>query len=114
MIDRLLSAAEIAAGNGVTLLLENQPITRSALGLWHLLDRVNHPSGRLLLEHLYRRPGGRFRQRIAVPMLNTRIRYVDLQDAKSRPIPVNLGEGDLPLRNTLNRLGAESALMVTC
>jgi sugar phosphate isomerase/epimerase len=102
MIDRLLSAADLAAGNNVTLLLENQPITRSALRLWHLLDRVNHPSVACCWNTFTAAQAGDA-PAVAVPMLNTRIRYVHLQDAKSNT-PCNLGEGDLPLRNTLNRL----------
>jgi sugar phosphate isomerase/epimerase len=106
MIDLLQSAGDTAAAVGVTLLIENQTTAGSALRLWHLLDRLNHPSiaccwNTLSAALAHDAPA------VAVPMLNTRIRYVHLQDGKTTGnsiAPCALGTGDLPLRNTMNRL----------
>ena len=55
---------------------------------------------------------------VAVPTLNSQIRYVLLQDAKKdarRFVPCNLAEGELPLRKTTDRLrgiGFEGYLLV--
>jgi sugar phosphate isomerase/epimerase len=102
VIDQLLCAADTAAENGVTILIENQPVTGSALRMWRLLDRLNHPSVGCCWNTFTAAQAGDA-PAVAVPLLNTRIRYVHLQDAKANT-PYTLGQGDLPLRNTLNRL----------
>jgi sugar phosphate isomerase/epimerase len=113
IIDRLLSHADTAATNSITILLENQPTRDSALRLWHLLDRLNHPSIGCCWNTFTAAQAGDA-PAVAVPMLNTRIRYVHLQDAKANS-PCELGQGDLPLRNTLNRLrgiGCDGYLLI--
>jgi sugar phosphate isomerase/epimerase len=106
MIGLLQNAGDVASEAGVTILIENQPTAGSALRLWNFLDRLNHPGigccwNTLSAARAHDTPA------VAVPMLNSRIRYVHLQDAKisgNSIVACPLGDGDLPLRNTTNRL----------
>jgi len=116
-IDLLLATADIAANSGVGVLIDNQPIPGSALRLWNLLDRLNHPGIGCSWNTLSAAFAGDA-PAVAIPMLNTRIRYLHFQDAKLHDGPItrcDLGQGDLPLRNTANRLrgiGFDGCLLV--
>ncbi len=104
IIDRLLGLGDIAAAAGVSLLIENQPMTGSAVRLWHLLDRLNHPSIGCVWNTLAAAIAGDS-PAVAVPTLNSRIRSVELEDAKGNPLArCELGDGQLPLQKTANRL----------
>jgi sugar phosphate isomerase/epimerase len=113
MIDQLLRTADLAASAGVSIVIENQPTAGSALRLWHLLDRLNHPSIACCWNTLTAARAGDL-PAVAVPLLNSRIRYVHLQDARGSA-PCNLADGTLPLRKTTDRLhgiGFEGCLLV--
>jgi sugar phosphate isomerase/epimerase len=94
VIDRLFSTGDIAAAVDVTLLIGNQPVRGSAVRLWHLLDRLNHPAIACSW-NTSAAACANDSPAVAVPMLNSRIRYVDLQD------PDN---GSLSVRKTVDRL----------
>ena len=106
MIDQLLTAGDTAAMAGIMLLIENQPIVGSAVRLWHLLDRLNHPA----IGCCWNTQSAAYAKdspTVAVPTLNSRIHAVVMQDAKwdSHLLKrCELGSGDLPVRKTIDRL----------
>ena len=130
-VEQLRDDADQAAAANIMLLIESRPITGSALAMWHLLDRIDHPAVACCWNTLSAFIAGDS-PAVAVPTLNSRIHCVLLKDAKTdQPsvpfsdgpesrvfsrkasissalravaIRVELGTGDVPLRNTLDRL----------
>jgi sugar phosphate isomerase/epimerase len=71
-----------------------------------LLDRLDHPSIACCWNTFDAALAGDM-PAVAIPTLNSRIRYVILQDGQRNENALtecNPGEGNLPLRNTTNRL----------
>jgi sugar phosphate isomerase/epimerase len=106
-VDWVRQCADRAAAKHITLLIENRPITGSAIAMWHLLDRINHPAVACCWSTFsaYLADDS---PAVAVPTLNSRIRCVLLADAATQPsgMPLkrDLGTGDVPARKTLDRL----------
>jgi sugar phosphate isomerase/epimerase len=105
-IDALKTAADLAASARLSILIENQPTAGSALRLWHLLDRLNHPSIGCCWDTLCAAQANDH-PAIAIPLLNTRIMSLQLEDGVHQGkalSPVRLGTGELPLQQTIDRL----------
>jgi sugar phosphate isomerase/epimerase len=103
---KLLAAADSAAQAGISILLENGPVQGSAIQLWHVLDQLDHPSIACCWNTLTAARAGDAAA-VAIPTLNSKIRFVNLQDARRNEntfTACDLGDGELPLRNTANRL----------
>jgi len=83
-VDFIRLCADRAAANQITLLLENKPINGSANALWHLLDRINHPAVACCWNTLSAFIAGDS-PAVAVPTLNSRIKFVLLADGKPSP-----------------------------
>jgi sugar phosphate isomerase/epimerase len=119
-VDFARHCADLAAAHQIALLLENQPIRGSAITLWHLLDRINHPAVACCWNTFSALVAGDS-PAVAVPTLNSRIQCVLLQDGKKAqpfglPLNLDLGTGDVPARKTLDRLrgiGFQNSLIVS-
>jgi sugar phosphate isomerase/epimerase len=104
--DWLLPLADYAADRSVSLVLDNTQSLRTARETWAILDRLNHPSLGCCLDVLTLCRNGDSPQ-VVVPMLNSRITYVQISDVKDRAEPTvqcNLGEGIVPIKTTIARL----------
>lgn len=104
--DWLLPLADYAADRDVVIVIENALSFRAAKEMWSILDRLQHPSiaccwdlfnAALIGESPY----------FSVPVLNTRIAYAQVKDAKLGPLGATyckLGEGDVPVEKFITRL----------
>lgn len=104
--DWLAPLADYAAQNDVTIVIENALSFRASKEMWTIVDRLNHPcigvcwdifSAAMIGESPF----------VSVPVLNQRIQYVQVKDAKLGPLGATytkLGEGDVPVRKFLTRL----------
>jgi sugar phosphate isomerase/epimerase len=104
--DWLLPLADYAAERAVTLALDNSQSRRTARETWAILDRCNHPSLGCCLDALTAAFIGDSPQ-VTVPMLNSRIVYVQLSDVKDLAMPAmdcDLGDGVVQIKTTINRL----------
>jgi sugar phosphate isomerase/epimerase len=104
--DWLLPLADYAADRGVTLALDNTQSLRTARETWTILDRLNHPSVGCCLDTLTLARLGESPQ-VVVPMLNSRIVYVQVSDAKDLSDPASdcdLGDGVVPIETAITRL----------
>jgi sugar phosphate isomerase/epimerase len=103
--DWLLPLADYAADRTVTLALGNSQSLRSAKEIWTILDRLDHPSLGCCL-NLYTAARLSEPPQVVVPMLNSKIVYVQVSDAKdlARPSECNLGDGVVPINTAISRL----------
>jgi sugar phosphate isomerase/epimerase len=104
--DWLLPLADYAAQRDVVIVIENALSFRSAKEMWSILDRLQHPSiaccwdlfnATLVGESPY----------FSVPVLNSKIAYTQVKDAKLGPLGATyckLGEGDVPVEKFITRL----------
>ena len=106
MGDWLLPLADYAADRGVVIAIENALSFRAAKEMWSILDRLQHPSigccwdlfnAALIGESPF----------FSVPVLNSRIVYAQVKDAKLGPLGATLcklGEGDVQVEKFVTRL----------
>jgi sugar phosphate isomerase/epimerase len=105
----LAALADHAAGQGVTLVVENALSFRTARELWMVLEQAGHPGVGAcwsVFNAATALPAGELPS-TSVPVLNSRIHYVQVRDAKLTPQGLahcRLGEGDVPVRLLLTRL----------
>jgi sugar phosphate isomerase/epimerase len=102
----LIPLADYAADRDVTIALDNSQSLRTAREFWEILDRCNHPSLGCCLDVLTSARLGESPE-VTVPMLNSKIVYVQLADVKDLAHPAtecNLGDGVVPIRTTIARL----------
>lgn len=104
--DWLLPLADYAADRDVVIVIENALSFRASKEMWSILDRLQHPSiaccwdvfnAALIGESPY----------FSVPVLNTKIAYTQVKDAKFGPLGATyckLGEGDVPVEKFITRL----------
>ena len=104
--DWLLPLADYAADRDVVIAIENALSFRASKELWSILDRLQHPSitccwdvfnAALIGESPY----------FSVPVLNSKIAYTQVKDAKLGPLGATLcklGEGDVPVEKFITRL----------
>ena len=81
-VETLVHAGDIAADFGIMILMENQPISGSAVRLWHFLDRLNHPAIACAWNSAAALRASE-NPTVAIPMLNLRIRYVGTKFRRS-------------------------------
>ena len=106
MGDWLMPLADYAADRGVGIVIENALSFRTAKEMWTILDRLQHPSiaccwdlfnAALLGESPF----------FSVPVLNSKIAYAQVKDAKLGPLGATLcklGEGDVQVEKFVTRL----------
>jgi sugar phosphate isomerase/epimerase len=102
----LVPLADHASGQGVTIVVANANSFRTARPLWTLLETINHPNVAASWDLLSGFLAGQS-PHVAVPTLNTRIQYARMTDAAvvdGKLQPRNLGEGEVPTRDFLDRL----------
>jgi sugar phosphate isomerase/epimerase len=107
-VDWIRQCADHAASKRIMLLIENKLTAGSAIAMWHLLDRIDHPAVACCWNTLSAFIAGDS-PTVAVPTLNSRIHSVLLEDGKTTqpsviPVKSELGTGDVPIRKTLDRL----------
>ncbi len=103
MANWLLPLADRAGQCSVTIVVANTQSFRTARPLWTLLETIDHPNVGASWDLLDGLRAGQS-PHVAVPTLNSRMQYVRLADADHRFQSRNLGEGDLPVRDVLDRL----------
>ena len=104
--DWIAPLADYAATKDVTLVIENALSFRSAKELWSIVDRLNHPCVAVCWDIFNAAMIGE-PPSVSVPVLNNRIQYVQVKDAKLGALGASyckLGEGDVPVRKFLTRL----------
>jgi sugar phosphate isomerase/epimerase len=78
-VDWIRESANVAAAAHVVLLIENQKTAGSAIAMWHLLDRINHPAVACCWNTNNAAVAGDLAA-VAVPTLNSRIHAVVVGD----------------------------------
>jgi len=104
--DWLVPLADFAAQHDVTIMIENALSFRSAKEMWTIMDRLSHPSIGVCWDIFNAAMIGE-QPSVSVPVLNQRIGYVQVKDAKFGTLGATyckLGEGDVPVRKFLTRL----------
>jgi sugar phosphate isomerase/epimerase len=104
--DWLLPLGDYAAERDITIVIENALSFRAAKEMWSVLDRLSHPSIAACWDVFNAAMIGETPAQ-SVPVLNNRIEYVQVKDAKLGPLGATyckLGEGDVPVRKFLTRL----------
>lgn len=104
--DWLLRAADYAAEQRVTIAIQNSGSFCRASDLWAVLDRLNHPSVGCCWS-LLSAAAVEESPHVSVPMLNSRIQYALVSDAKTSPAGLmltKLGEGDVAVKAFVHRL----------
>ncbi len=106
LADWLLPLGDYAAQRGVTLVIENALSFRRARDIWAVIEHANHPSIGACWNILSAASAGEV-PGISVPMLNSRIRYVRLADARidagsSTPCPI--GQGSVNISRLIQKL----------
>jgi sugar phosphate isomerase/epimerase len=102
----LAPVADYAASQGVMIVIENLLSFRNAKELWLILEMVNHPSVAACWDVLNAALIGET-PAVSVPVLNSRIQYVQVKDATLSPLGatyVKLGEGNARVQDLLKRL----------
>ncbi|WP_428939824.1 sugar phosphate isomerase/epimerase family protein [Fontivita pretiosa] len=102
----LVPLGDYAADRHVCLLIENALSFRSAKEMWMILEQICHPAIGCCWDVANAAMIGES-PAISVPVLNSRIDYVHVKDAKLGPLGVSfckLGEGDIPVQKLLIRL----------
>jgi sugar phosphate isomerase/epimerase len=104
--DWLLPLADFAADRNVTLALDNSKSLRTARETWAILDRCNHPSLGCCLDL---RTNAILNESplVVVPMLNSRIVYVQVSDLRNLAEPTvdcDFGAGVVPIKASIARL----------
>lgn len=102
----LAPLGDYAALRRVTLVVQNAQSFRSARELWAVMEQANHPSIACCWDLLSAARIGEGPS-ISVPVLNSRIQYCLINDAKLTPegvLPCKLGEGNVPVVDFLKRL----------
>jgi sugar phosphate isomerase/epimerase len=102
----LVPTADHAARRGVTIVIANAHSFATARPLWTLLETINHPNVAASWDLLTGFVAGQS-PHVSVPTLNTRIRYARIADAAAVAGMLqarNLGEGEAPVRDFLDRL----------
>lgn len=97
---------DVAAGYGITLVVENALSFRTAKELWLMLETINHPNVAACWDVFNAALIGES-PHVSVPVLNSRIQYVQVQDAKLSALGAaycKLGEGDVAVERFLARL----------
>lgn len=106
MAQWLLPLGDYAAERNVTIVVENAPAFRTAREMWVMLERLNHPSIGVAWNPVSAALAGEAPS-VSVPVLNSRIQYVQVRDAKltsAGAVTCNLGEGDVPVQKLITRL----------
>jgi len=104
--DWLLPLGDYAADRGVTIVVENALSIRAAKEMWAILDRLNHPAVGCCWDVFNAALIGE-RPAVSVSVLNNRIQYAHVKDAKFGPLGATyckLGEGDVAVENFVTRL----------
>jgi sugar phosphate isomerase/epimerase len=102
----LMPLADYATDRNVTLLVENAISFRTAREVWLIIEQTCHPSFACCWDVTTAAMAGET-PAVSVPVLNSRIQFVQVQDAKLSPGAAalcKLGEGDVPVKNLLTRL----------
>lgn len=97
---------DVAAHHDITLVVENALSFRTAKELWLMLETINHPNVAACWDVFNAALIGES-PNVSVPVLNSRIQYVQLKDAKLGPLGAaycKLGDGDVNLKRFLTRL----------
>jgi sugar phosphate isomerase/epimerase len=98
--------ADYAVERGVTLLIANTVAFRRASHMWAILEYLNHPAVGACWNVLSAALMGEM-PAISVPVLNSRMLYVQVADAKiekARAVPCPLGDGSIGIPMLINRL----------
>jgi sugar phosphate isomerase/epimerase len=104
--DWLLPLADYAAEAGVGILVENSLSFRTAKEMWTILDRINHPSIGCCWDIFNAALLGETPS-ISVPVLNSKIQYAHVKDAKFGPLGAaycKLGEGDVQVQKFIKKM----------
>jgi sugar phosphate isomerase/epimerase len=104
--DWLSPLADYAGEHEVILILNTALSCRTARETWAILDRLNHPSLCCCLDAQASARVGDSPQ-VSVPMLNSRIGYARVSDAKDLSDPsseCDLGQGVVPIETMISRL----------
>jgi sugar phosphate isomerase/epimerase len=102
----LAAAGDYAAERDVLIVVENALSFRTAKELWLMLESINHPAVAACWDIFNAAQIGESPY-VSVPVLNSRIQYVQVKDAKLGPLGASyckLGEGDVPVKKFLIRL----------
>jgi sugar phosphate isomerase/epimerase len=102
----LAAAGDYAAERDVLIVVENALSFRTAKELWLVLESINHPAVAACWDIFNAAQIGESPY-VSVPVLNSRIQYVQVKDAKLGPLGASyckLGEGDVPVKKLLIRL----------
>jgi sugar phosphate isomerase/epimerase len=104
--DWLLPLADYAADRDVVIVIENALSFRSAKEMWSILDRLQHPSIACCFDLFNAATVGESPY-FSVPVLNSKIAYTQVKDAKLGPLGATyckIGEGDVPVEKFVTRL----------
>jgi fatty-acyl-CoA synthase len=104
--DRLVAAADDAAERNIRIVVENAPEAASVNHIWELLERLERPALGCSLNLLNVTLAGQSPYQ-TVPMLNQKIFYTEVSDARldgARPNFCKLGEGNVPVADFVTRL----------
>jgi sugar phosphate isomerase/epimerase len=91
-VDWIQQCADHAASKRITLLIENKPTAGSAIAIWHLLDRIDHPAVACCWNTLSAFIAGDS-PTVAVPTLNSRIQCVLIEDGKTHQSSIAFSDG---------------------
>jgi sugar phosphate isomerase/epimerase len=95
-----------AAERDICLLVENALSFRAAKEMWLILEQLSHPAVGCCWDVANAAMIGETPW-VSVPVLNSRISYVQVKDAKLGPLGASfckLGDGDIPVQKLLIRL----------
>lgn len=102
--DWLLPQGDLAAEAGICLILENGHTWPTARSLWSLLDRMNHPSIACCWNLSNAIQAGESPS-VSVPVLNSRIRYAQVDHVETESLPPDLPlQKHTPVERLLKRL----------
>jgi sugar phosphate isomerase/epimerase len=102
----LLPLGDYAAQRDISIVVENTLSFRSAKELWLILDRISHPSVGVCWD-LFNAVQIGEPPSVSVPVLNSKIQYVQVQDATIGALGATyckLGEGEVPVEKFIRRL----------
>lgn len=106
LVEWLAPLADHASDRNVCLLVENALSFRAAKEIWNILEGLCHPSVACCWDVANAAMIGEA-PAISVPVLNSRIGYVQVKDAKLGPLGASfckLGDGDIAVQKLLIRL----------
>ncbi len=106
LADWLRPLGDDAAGRNLTLVIENALSFRNAKEMWQILELLDHPAVGACWDVFNAALAGETPW-VSVPVLNNRIQYVQVKDARFSGAGATLcplGEGDVRVENLIHRL----------